>query len=545
MRSCRSRLEPGVGNRDPCDVGEGQHRHARRAGARHQRSPVARAAGQRLAAGEQRLVRGSVAQARRSAVRGRGRRLHHRWRIRALGVRVGARRFRRAAFATGKVTIVDGDSVQIADRDRIAFELVDPTAATIYATLNERLPDVATWTKSLTGAGIAPTKTIGPERRDPRHRPVRGHHARDAVATLTTKLESAALWAARVEPVTRHYDSTWGALRASPPTGLHRRAKPSRCPTRRSISYRASYVVRAIPRRRLRAAGRRQAGRLLVRDARDDRARPDRPGVRVGAASSAPCAAISCRPAPLRDLRPLRVLQRASRDRDRASSPRFPASPKGAVRADRTGQGRHVRVRADDLRARAHRSRLLRDRVRHDPPQLALPRLRRPLRSQRHRRRRQDHQPRAPRRRGADGDGRALRRRLQPRHGAVRGDAADDRAEGLGAHLRDHRRDHAADRDRQCLRGRRRRLLRSRHVPAVRAAVGANARRAARGRPRRDRRAQAGPRRLCAVEGRQTGRAGMGFSVGSGPARVAHRVLGDDRERTSATRSISTAAARI
>ena len=45
-------------------------------------------------------------------------------------------------------------------------------------------------------------------------------HIAVSVATTTTKLEGAGLWAARVEPVTRHYQTTWGALRKSPPAGL-------------------------------------------------------------------------------------------------------------------------------------------------------------------------------------------------------------------------------------------------------------------------------------------------------------------------------------
>jgi hypothetical protein len=125
----------------------------------------------------------------------------------------------RAGFATGKVAIVDGDSVSVTDRDRVAFELVDPATATVITTLNERFPTVASWSAALTAAGITPTHapTVDPATPDQVAFEVA---TPDAVATLTKKLETASLWAARVEPLTRHYDSTWGALRASPPTGI-------------------------------------------------------------------------------------------------------------------------------------------------------------------------------------------------------------------------------------------------------------------------------------------------------------------------------------
>ena len=63
----------------------------------------------------------------------------------------------------------------------------------------------------------------------------------------------------------------------------------------------------------------------------------------------------------------------------------------------------------------------------------------------------------------------------------------------------------------------------------VRHALAPHARRAARerGRARRRRRAQACSRRLRALEDGQARRAGVGLAVGSGPAGLAHRVLGD------------------
>lgn len=122
----------------------------------------------------------------------------------------------RAGFATGTVTTVAGDQVSLADRDAIALDVVDPNAATIAASFNDRLPDPAAWNAALGRAGLTVTHTAAPD--------VALGQVRftvDAtVASATTRLETAGLWAARVEPVTRHYLTTWGALRKSPPAGF-------------------------------------------------------------------------------------------------------------------------------------------------------------------------------------------------------------------------------------------------------------------------------------------------------------------------------------
>jgi hypothetical protein len=122
----------------------------------------------------------------------------------------------RAGFANNKVATVDGASALVADADHVVFELVDPDAATLTATFNERFPDATAWTKALAGAGI----------------PIRGNGTPSAsgdsirydiglgVPAATPKLEAATLWAARVDPVTRHYDTTWGALKTSPAGAL-------------------------------------------------------------------------------------------------------------------------------------------------------------------------------------------------------------------------------------------------------------------------------------------------------------------------------------
>jgi len=122
----------------------------------------------------------------------------------------------RSGFATGRVATVSGDTVAIADGDAIALDLVDPNTATIAAAFNERLPDTAAWRAALDRAGLAPTATATP---DTALGQVRFTVAAPAT-TATTRLQSAGLWAARVEPVTKHYATTWATLRRSPPAGL-------------------------------------------------------------------------------------------------------------------------------------------------------------------------------------------------------------------------------------------------------------------------------------------------------------------------------------
>ena len=64
-------------------------------------------------------------------------------------------------------------------------------------------------------------------------------------------------------------------------------------------------------------------------------------------------------------------------------------------------------------------------------------------------------------------------------------------------------------------------------VRRLRQAVRQVARRPARGRARGGRRQQARPARLRAVEARQARRAAVAVALGAGPARMAHRMLGD------------------
>jgi hypothetical protein len=122
----------------------------------------------------------------------------------------------RAGFASGKVATVAGDEISVRDNDRIGFDVVDPNAAVVVGAYNERLPNLAAWTKALTDAGIS----ISGTGRDDRERAFFDIALPNAVATTATKLEAAGLWAARVDPVTNHHETTWRALKASGPAGF-------------------------------------------------------------------------------------------------------------------------------------------------------------------------------------------------------------------------------------------------------------------------------------------------------------------------------------
>ena len=134
----------------------------------------------------------------------------------------------RAGFGNGKVETVSGEQLVLRDSDRVGFDVVDPNAATIVCAFNERLPDVNAWKAALDKAGI--TTTGGMPVEGQQHKSGAPQLTRDqvrfdvampnAVPTIATKLEAAALWAARVDPVTRHYETTWGALKSSAPAGF-------------------------------------------------------------------------------------------------------------------------------------------------------------------------------------------------------------------------------------------------------------------------------------------------------------------------------------
>lgn len=126
----------------------------------------------------------------------------------------------RAAFANGQLKTVDGDTLAIRDTDRAAFEVVDPNVATIVATFAAGTPehapllDAGAWQRELEKLGI-PAKPLATDEKDTALGQAR-FQASMPVADITSKLEKASLWAARVEPVTRHHQLTWAELKASP-----------------------------------------------------------------------------------------------------------------------------------------------------------------------------------------------------------------------------------------------------------------------------------------------------------------------------------------
>ncbi len=120
----------------------------------------------------------------------------------------------RAGLASGKVATVTGDDVTVADADQVAFDVIDADHSVIVGSYNERIATAAAWKKELADAGIT-TGTMDESALDQTRVSVAM-----SVADATTKLETAKLFAARVEPVTHHYTTTWGALRGSAPTGF-------------------------------------------------------------------------------------------------------------------------------------------------------------------------------------------------------------------------------------------------------------------------------------------------------------------------------------
>jgi hypothetical protein len=120
----------------------------------------------------------------------------------------------RAGLASGKVATVSGETVSVAATDKVAFDVVDPSVVRIVGALNEKLPNAAAWTKALTDAGITPAGA--PQATTAQVT----YEVAGSVSELSTKLQAASLWAARVDAVTRHYDTTWGALAGSSPAGF-------------------------------------------------------------------------------------------------------------------------------------------------------------------------------------------------------------------------------------------------------------------------------------------------------------------------------------
>jgi hypothetical protein len=124
----------------------------------------------------------------------------------------------RAGFGSNKVTTVAGDTISIRDTDKVGFDVIDPTSATIICSFNERHANTKACIEALSQAGITTTKTSHDGREQSRF--LVAWPTPDAVTALRIKLETAKLWGITVEPVTQHHETTWAQLKTSPPTGF-------------------------------------------------------------------------------------------------------------------------------------------------------------------------------------------------------------------------------------------------------------------------------------------------------------------------------------
>lgn len=150
----------------------------------------------------------------------------------------------RAGFATGKVSSVGGEPLALHDGDRVGFDVTDPDAATVVCTYNDRHQTTTACNAALVAAGVV---TTGPpqEGRNQVRFTVR---APDAVAATTSKLQTAALWGAYVEPISQHHETTWGKLKTSGPAGF---TVDDATFAEDRLDLIGLYVVRALPDRAL------------------------------------------------------------------------------------------------------------------------------------------------------------------------------------------------------------------------------------------------------------------------------------------------------
>lgn len=126
----------------------------------------------------------------------------------------------KAGLGSGDVKTVAGDTVKVAAGDRVAYDVVEPGAALIVAAANDRFPNAKAWSIALAAAGV----TVG----EPLPPPIgQSEQIRfevkmpDAQVAVTEKLKAANLWAARVEPIVSHHETTWAQLgSAMPATGV-------------------------------------------------------------------------------------------------------------------------------------------------------------------------------------------------------------------------------------------------------------------------------------------------------------------------------------
>jgi hypothetical protein len=120
----------------------------------------------------------------------------------------------RAGLSSGKVATVTGETVTVAAADRVAFDVLEPNISRIVCALDDRYPNAAAWTKALADAGITPNGAPQATANQATF------EVTGSPSSLTQKLQVANLWAARVDPVTHHFETTWGALAGSSPAGF-------------------------------------------------------------------------------------------------------------------------------------------------------------------------------------------------------------------------------------------------------------------------------------------------------------------------------------
>jgi len=125
----------------------------------------------------------------------------------------------RAGLAGSTIKLVTGESLTVDDSLKVAFDTVEPNTSLVVVSFNERLPDMRAWGGALRRAEIVNAKVGQPRENDEALGQGRFEVALPPDDTIK-KLETAELWAARVEPVTRHRTGTWGELKKSGADGL-------------------------------------------------------------------------------------------------------------------------------------------------------------------------------------------------------------------------------------------------------------------------------------------------------------------------------------
>src|SRR5262249_23689250 len=112
------------------------------------------------------------------------------------------------------VTTVAGAPATATADTPVEIEVVDPAAATVVGTFNERIPTAAAWAAALAEAGVVPTGTAPAGADDTSATfAVRGP---DAAAHAGQRVAAAGLFGARVEPVTARHRAAWRDLTVGP-----------------------------------------------------------------------------------------------------------------------------------------------------------------------------------------------------------------------------------------------------------------------------------------------------------------------------------------